>query len=222
MAQRRNDPAREATSRAVAMPARQGGGGRPDWGMADRVSPSPWLNSAAGYGRLTKAFHWLTAALFAFQLLSGPLMVRMEEGGRALGLAQESWFDWHKTLGLAALAVAVGRLAARRMGELPPWAPCLSAAERRLVHRCEQALYLAMFAMPVSGLVFVMAGGYGVNLAGRWELPRPGEAAWLAVLAQRAHLGFALLLAAALAGHLAVVLRHTLFRRNGLLRRMLP
>lgn len=183
---------------------------------------APWLNSAAGYGRLTKAFHWLAAALFAFQLVSGPLMVRMAEGGRALGLGQGSWFDWHKTIGLLALAIALGRLLLRRMGELPPWPPCLSAAEQRLIRRYEQALYLAMFAMPTSGLVFVMAGGYGVNLAGLWELPRPGEAKRLAALARWAHLACALLLAAALAAHLAVVVRHTLLRRNGLLRRMLP
>ncbi len=189
-------------------------------------SPPPgrpgWLNSAAGYGGLAKAFHWLAVVLFAFQLLSGPLMVRMEEGGRALGLAQDGWFDWHKTVGLVALAVAVGRLLARRHGELPPWAPCLSPAEQALIHRYEQALYLAMFALPVSGFVFVMAGGYGVNLAGLWELPRTGEAKWLAALAQWTHLGFALLLAGALALHIGVVVRHTLIRRDGLLRRMLP
>jgi cytochrome b561 len=180
------------------------------------------LNSAAGYGTLTKAFHWLVAALFAFQLLSGPVMVRMEEGGAALGLTQDGWFNWHKTLGLVALALAVGRLVNRRMGELPPWAPGLSAFEQALIHRAEQALYLAMFAMPVSGFVFVMAGGFGVNLAGLWDVPRPiGESRWLAAVAQWVHVAFALLLSAALAAHLAVVIRHTLVRREGLIRRML-
>jgi len=181
------------------------------------------LSSAAGYGSLTKAFHWVAAGLFAFQLLSGPVMVRMEEGGRAFGLPQDGWFNWHKTIGLVALAVAVGRLLVRRAGALPPWAPCLSTTEHALIHRYEQALYLAMFVLPVSGFVFVMAGGYGVTFAGLWELPRPiGESPLLAAVAQWTHVAFALLLSLALAGHLTIVARHTLWRRNGLIRRMLP
>ena len=28
-----------------------------------------------------------------------------------------------------------------------------------------------MFVMPVSGFIYVMAGGYGVNLFGVWEMP---------------------------------------------------
>ncbi len=183
----------------------------------------PLLSSAAGYGSLAKAFHWAAAGLFAFQLLSGPVMVRIEDGGRALGFGQDAWFNWHKTVGLVALAVAVGRLLARRAGELPPWAPCLSRREQALIHRCEQALYLAMFVLPISGFAFVMAGGYGVTFAGVWDLPRPiGESPWLAALAQWTHLLSGLVLVVALAGHLAIVARHTLWHRNGLLRRMLP
>lgn len=181
------------------------------------------LNSAAGYGALTKALHWTAAALFAAQLLSGPVMVRLEEGGSALGLGQDALFNWHKTLGLVALGIAVARLLARRAGELPAWADCLTEGERRAIPRLETALYAAMFVMPISGLGFVMAGGYGVRFAGLWELPRPA-AAWplAAGLAQAVHLGCALVLAGALAWHLGIVLRHTVLRREGLLRRMLP
>lgn len=182
----------------------------------------PLRNSAAGYGTLTKAFHWTAAALFAFQLFSGPLMVRMADGARVAGMGGSDWFNWHKTIGLVALLVAVGRLLNRRAGSLPDWAPCLSRTEHALIHRYEQALYLAMFALPVSGFLYVMAGGYGVLFAGRWELPNPiGKVAWLAAPARRAHLAAALVLAAALLLHLGVVCRHTLLRREGLIRRML-
>jgi cytochrome b561 len=179
-------------------------------------------NSAAGYGTLTKAFHWTAAALFAFQLFSGPLMVRMADGARVLGMDGNEWFNWHKTIGLVALIVAVGRLANRRVGSLPDWAPCLSRTEHALIHRYEQALYVAMFALPVSGFLYVMAGDYGVLFAGVWALPNPiGKVAWLAALARWAHFGFALLLAASLLAHLGVVVRHTLVRPARLLRRML-
>jgi cytochrome b561 len=183
----------------------------------------PLWNSSDGYGAVTKTAHWLIVALFALQYAAGLTMTRLGEGERALGLSGDALYDWHKTLGLVALAVAVVRLAARHVGELPPWAPSLSEAERRFVHRAEQVLYAAMFVLPVSGFVYVMAGDYGVMFAGRWELPNPlprSEA--LAAVARLVHIAAAILLAAALAGHLGLVLRHTLWLRDGLLWRMLP
>jgi cytochrome b561 len=181
------------------------------------------LNTEAGYGSLTKVCHWLVVALFAFQFAAANIMVRLESGGVFLGLSQDVYYNWHKSIGLAALVVAVVRLLVRRSGQLPPWAPTLSAAERRFIHRAEQALYAAMFVMPVSGFVYVMAGGYGVHLFGVVHLPNP-IGAWptLATAAKWTHIASAYALVAALAGHLGLVLWHTLVMRDGLLRRMLP
>jgi cytochrome b561 len=161
--------------------------------------------------------------LFAFQYAAGLTMTRLGEGERAFGLSGDALYDWHKTLGLVALAVAVVRLWARHVGELPPWSPTLSEGERRFVHRAERVLYAAMFVLPVSGFVYVMAGDYGVMVAGRWEMPNPlPRAAALAAVGRWVHVGAAIVLAAALAGHLGLVLRHTLWLRDGLLWRMLP
>lgn len=182
-----------------------------------------WLSTSSGYGGLAKAFHWLTVLLFAFQLLSAQIMLRLDEHGRVIGLGGSDWYNWHKTLGLVALLVAAGRLWARRAGTLPDWAPSLTDLEKRLVHRAEQALYAAMFLMPVSGFVFTMAAGYGVQFASIWPLPNPiGRWATLGEAARLVHLGMAILLGLAVAVHLGVVLRHALWLRNGLLRRMLP
>ncbi len=181
------------------------------------------LNTQDGYGALTKLFHWLVVALFAFQFAAANIMLRIDAGGTALGLSQDTYYNWHKSIGLVALVVAVLRLVARKHGELPPWAPGLSEAERKFVHRAEQVLYAAMFAMPVSGYLYVMAGGYGVNLFGVLNLPNP-IGAWpaLAFVAKWIHIlaSYALLLA--LAGHLGLVLRHHLILKDGLLYRMLP
>jgi cytochrome b561 len=131
-------------------------------------------------------------------------------------------YNWHKSLGLAALALAMARLWSRRAGVLPPWAPGLSAFERRLIHRYEQALYAAMFVMPLSGFVYVMAGGYGVLLFGLWPLPDPiGEWKALAAAARVVHAAAAIILAAAIAIHAGLVLRHQFILRDGLLSRML-
>lgn len=181
------------------------------------------LNTQAGYGAATKWFHWITAALFAFQLVSALIMTRLGDDGTVVGVGRDDWYNWHKTLGLVALLVATGRLVARRMGELPPWAPALTETEKRIIHRAEQALYAAMFVMPLSGFVFVMAGGYGVQFAGLFALPNPiGRIEALGEAARIVHIATAIVLVTALAAHLGIVLRHALLLRNGLLRRMLP
>lgn len=181
------------------------------------------LNTPERYGAATKWFHWITVALFGFQLASALIMTRLGDDGTLAGAGQDAWYNWHKTLGLVALLVAIGRITARRMGELPAWAPSLTEIEKRIIHRAEQLLYVAMFLMPISGFVFVMAGGYGVQFAGLFALPNPiGRWEPLGEAARIVHLCTALMLVAALAAHLGIVLRHTLVLRNGLLRRMLP
>ena len=180
----------------------------------------PLLNSAEGYGSLTKALHWLVVALFAFQVVSALTMTRLGDDAAA---ERDALYNWHKTIGLVALGVAVARLWARKAGELPPWAPGLTTRDQRVVHHAERALYLAMFVMPVSGFVYVMAGGYGVQFAGLFTLPNPiGRWEGLGEVAKWIHMGGAILLGVALAAHLGVVLRHTVLHRNGLIRRMLP
>jgi cytochrome b561 len=178
----------------------------------------PLWNSEAGYGAAPKFFHWAIVLLFAAQFAGGLTMTRLDPGG-----LQDAMYNAHKTLGLIALLLALLRLGVRRVGRLPDWAACLSEGERRFAHRAEQALYAGMFLLPLSGFVHVMAGGYGVALFGAWPLPNPlprsETASWLA---SWTHAIAGVLLAAAIAGHVGLVLRHTLLRRNGLLRRMWP
>lgn len=181
------------------------------------------LNSSKGYGGLTKALHWFIAVLFAFQFIAGAVMTRMAPSDMAIGLPQSAWYNWHKSIGLVALAIALVRLANRRLGELPPWAPTLVDWEKRFIHRAEQLMYGAMLVMPVSGFLYVMAGGYGVHFFGLWHLPNP-IGAWplLASASRLVHQVAGIALAVAIAGHVSLVLRHHFFMRDGLLRRMLP
>lgn len=179
-------------------------------------------NSPAAYGVLTKALHWLVAVMFAFQFFSGHIMVRLPATDTHLGLGPDTWFNWHKSIGLVVLLVVLVRLWNRRQGQLPAWATTLTAAERHFVHRTEQALYTAMLVMPLSGFVYVMTGGYGVLLFGTWPLPNIiGTDPLLATAARWLHIGSGWLLAAALIGHIGLVLRHHLWLRDGLLRRMM-
>ncbi|MGR3513047.1 MAG: cytochrome b [Paracoccaceae bacterium] len=180
-------------------------------------------NSTDGYGALTKLFHWLIVLLFAWQYFSGNVMTGMERGSTVAGIGQNAYFNWHKSLGLVALAIAVFRIVNRSIGQLPEWAPTLREGEKTFIHRAEQVLYTAMFVMPVSGYVYVMAGGFGVLLFGEWKLPNPiSKMETLAFIGKWVHIVSGYVLAAAVVSHVALVLYHQIIKRDGLLWRMMP
>lgn len=176
-----------------------------------------------GYGTLTKLFHWLIVVLFALQYVGANIMTRLEVQETFAGLSQATYYNWHKSLGLVALAIAIFRLLNRQIGRLPDWAPTLSEGEQRVIHRYEQVLYLAMFVMPVSGYLYVMAGDFGIMLFGVSKLDNPiGKWESLAFAAKWTHIVSSYVLLIAILGHLWVVLRHQFVVKDGLIRRMLP
>lgn len=117
---------------------------------------------------------------------------------RALA-GDEPLLTLHVGLGLTLLSLAVVRLVRRRVVPLPPWAEGLSEGERRLAHRTEQVLYVALAVMPLSGL--------GVLLVDGDVLP--------------VHVASHVVFFAAVTAHVGLVLKHQLPGRDGLLRRML-
>ena len=54
----------------------------------------PLLNSPAGYGALTKLFHWLIALLM---YISANIMLHTPAETRTLGLGQGTYYNWHKS-----------------------------------------------------------------------------------------------------------------------------
>lgn len=180
------------------------------------------FNSENGYGTLTKVFHWSIVILFTLQYVGGNIMTAIGFNSSFAGISTNDYYNWHKSLGLVALVVAILRIINRQMGQLPPWAPTLTGGEQKFIHRVEQVFYLAMFVMPVTGWFYVMWGHYGVNLFGVWEMPRPlPKDNTLRDIAKWAHIGAGWVLLLAMVGHIGLVLRHQLFKKDGLLKRML-
>ncbi len=185
--------------------------------------PVAWRNTYERYGAVAKALHWAVALLIPFQFATALLMLSVERDERVLGFAQGELYNGHKSIGLVLLTLAVARSLWRWAAGLPDWAPGLAPWERRLAQGVERVLYLSLFLMPLSGLLHVMAGGYGVNLFGLWELPRvlPSQPL-LAWAGEVTHSLAAYALVAALTLHLGLVAKHARIDRDGLLARMLP
>jgi cytochrome b561 len=175
-------------------------------------------NGDHGYGFVTKALHWLVAAAITAQFVIGYSMDAGESGrGRGRGRGGESGrgrgrgggydvfgddrlLDAHVVLGVGILALATMRLSWRLLTPLPPWAATLTHRERMLAHWTERALYVLMFAIPISGLLLVVADD------DRALTPHVvGHLAFFVVAGL----------------HVALVAKHQFVDRDGLARRML-
>lgn len=175
-------------------------------------------SSGTGYRPLTKVLHWSVVAAFAAQFVVGYLLDADESGrgrgrgrgggpGRGRGRGGDEYAAFgddplltaHVLLGVTIIVLGIVRLAWRRLTPLPPWAPTLTARERRLAHRTESALYWLTFLVPATGLALLTTG----------------DDVLLVHIA--AHVAFF----AALALHVGLVLKHQFIDRDRLLRRML-
>lgn len=101
----------------------------------------------ARYTRVAMALHWIVAILIL--------------GNVALGLAADSlpddWIrpavDTHKSIGLTVLALAALRLLWRVAHPPPPLPASFSRLERLGAHAAHAALYVLIFALPLSGWI---------------------------------------------------------------------
>jgi cytochrome b561 len=107
--------------------------------------------------------------------------------------------ELHVSLGLLVIVLALVRTLWRRSTPLPPWAEHLSAGERRLEARLEKLLLALLFVVPATGILLVLAGS-----------------GWVPV-----HVTAQIAFLVVVAGHVGLVLRHTVVHRNRHLARML-
>ncbi|NVO13325.1 MAG: cytochrome b [Rhodoplanes sp.] len=169
------------------------------------------------YDPLTQIIHWLTLIGVAGAIASGQIM---EEVAR--GPAKAQLISFHMSLGVLVLALTLLRLSWRLVTPQPepiPGSPLVQLAARAM----HLALYAALVAVPVAGMLMVWAKGRSVGFFGFFTLPpliSPDRG--LAETLEDVH-AFAANLIMILAGvHAAAAIVHHLVLKDGAIARMLP
>ncbi|HCB14231.1 MAG TPA: cytochrome B, partial [Gammaproteobacteria bacterium] len=74
----------------------------------------PLKNSATYYGPVTRFLHWSVFILFIWQYLSAAIMTHLARDQTLLALMQGDFYNWHKSIGLMLLVLALARLIWRK------------------------------------------------------------------------------------------------------------
>ena len=169
-------------------------------------------NSAESYGSLTKAIHWVMAALIIVLIAVGMYMAELDkEDPSRLQL-----FAMHKSFGMLVLMLAVIRIVWLRMSPAPALPSVFTDKEKRIVSGVKGVLYLLMFLAPISGYVMSSAAGKPVAFFGLFEMPLfIAQNKSIAGFAHEMHEMLAFAMIAFILLHVAGAIKHRLKDRNG-------
>ena len=174
-------------------------------------------NSSARYGSVAQTFHWLVVGLLIVQYTLAEIAHDLPLGPDKVGTLAR-----HKSVGITILMLAVLRLTWRFFDPPPPLPPIprWQLLASRVSHA---ALYLLLFAMPLTGWMMSSASNYPVSWFGIFQLPdlvAPDHD--LKETLHEVHETLFNVLATIAALHVAAALKHQFLDKNGLLFRMLP
>lgn len=180
-----------------------------------------WRNTQEAYGRVARWLHWCIALLFIAQIFLGFLTQQVA----ADPVFQFSLYQWHKSLGLLILALALMRLAWALTAVRPQPVPGVKPIEALAAHTVHRLLLILTVLVPLAGWVVVSTSPLGIpvyilDLFAVPNLPLPvsdrNELVWSWVHAVLAYGAGALVVV-----HLGAALYHHTVRRDDSLRRMM-
>jgi cytochrome b561 len=174
-------------------------------------------NTIARWGSVAQFLHWLIVALIITQVI---LALRAEE---LHGMAKLAMLARHKSVGITILMLAVVRLVWRLINPTPPLPLTLKPYERFLANVTHAALYLLIFALPITGWIMSSARGFPVSWFNQFQLPdlvTKNRQLYETML--DTHEALAWTLGAVALLHLVAALKHHFVLKDTVLRRMLP
>lgn len=180
-----------------------------------RCLKSMLKNSENKYGLITKTIHWVTALLILMLLCMGFKMTSLPFGEDKLWV-----YMLHKSLGLTVLLLAFVRVAWHVISKRPSDLPTHATWEKKLAHVVHFLIYVALFAMPLSGWIMSSAGDFTVQFFGinMPDIAPKNEKLFDATL--WFHQTMALVIIAVVALHAAGALKHHFIDRDITLKRM--
>ncbi len=175
------------------------------------------MADATPLSKPTIALHWLASALLLFMIPGGFLIDELPKGELRGG-----WIDFHRSLGVVVLVVALARLVWRIKEGFPPPLSDTPTWEKRLKLADHWLLLAAALAMPLSGLVMNLAGGRGLVVFGAVLVAKTGVKVqpW-ATLGAQSHEVLGFVIAGGVVLHLVGIARRALRSKDGTLRRMM-
>jgi cytochrome b561/polyisoprenoid-binding protein YceI len=182
----------------------------------------PATNTSDAYGSVTKTFHWMTAFLILTAFPLG-LVANNMPFDTSEALAQKAFvFSLHKTVGVMAFAVALGRI----LWALTQTKPAAMHPERRAetfaAETVHWLLYASMLVVPLSGWIHHAATtGFAPIL---WPfgqgLPLVPQSQGVELFFKEIHFVFTKVLGVAVFLHIAGAVKHAVIDRDGTLARM--
>jgi cytochrome b561 len=175
-------------------------------------------NDASRYGAIAQLFHWGIVALIITQFF-----LANKADGLPLGPAKIATLATHKSVGMTIFGLAILRLIWRWFNPIPNVPASTPAWQRKAAHFSHWALYALILVTPLIGWLMSSARNFPVSWFGIVTLPdfvEPNKAAYEFFHDTHEVLASALFVIALV--HAGAALKHHLFDRDNVLRRMLP
>ena len=181
-------------------------------------------NTDQGWGWLARLLHWVIGGIMIFMLGLGYYMTDIDDI-----FVQFPLFQTHKSWGFTVFVLALVRVAWRLANTAPPLPDGMKPWERLAAHGGHIALYVLMFALPLSGWLMSSASElqdlYGIKnmVFGLFEMPdpfQPGDGD-LEDIFREVHHACAFLLGVLLIAHVGAALKHHFVQRDNVLMRMI-
>lgn len=177
------------------------------------------FNTQERYGTVAIALHWIAALMLAVLIGMGLYMVGLPDAG--FDKVKITLILYHKELGLAALLVAIVRLAWRMSNHLPTLVDALPYWQKVTARFVHLAFYGLMFALPISGLLMSSAAAIPVSAFGVVDLPdlvAPSDNLFHRMIQVHRWLGYGLLVLIGV--HAGAALMHHFLKRDDTLRKI--
>ncbi len=171
------------------------------------------------YPPLARKLHWATVVLVAIMIVLGCWITWFEPKDEALKFAL---YDVHESTGVLVFVLVLVRLVRRMINPPAPLPPTVPKLFRAAAHANHMLLYALLLLQPVLGFLATNAWGFPFRWARLLPIPSPvGKDEALAPVLSDLHLAGAILLLLLIGAHLGGAFFHGVFRRDGVVQRML-